>query len=169
MISEDIIKDLIKNLRYVHQINTYPKKVGGYCHQCVRDCFGFADYYQYYFQEIIFDNMGLDINHRISVLGLPIDSDTIEWYIIDPTYAQFFNKRKFKGYMEKYYPDLTEELTQNGYLKYTSGNLLAVFDGFINSGSFKQAEDIEQVYVNIVNICKKLENTNKVHSKIRKM
>lgn len=106
------------------------------------------------------------IRHHFVTIILPTkENDKIvnKWYLIDPTYRQFFEKNSCKGKNKLTSPGyfmletnetlkLAKQLLKNGYIELTDDNLKMYSNGFIcASGHNKNNIDVEKLKDSILN------------------
>ena len=77
-----------------------------------------------------------------------------EWFIVDPTYGQFFENSKFRRFMEGHYPEFSETLLSQGYVRCNSDNVKAYMDGFVYSNAFCSNVDSHLVYKKVGKLLK---------------
>ena len=117
MNNEDIIKKYIKLLRNKYDMGLYPRYVERYCNECDLENFLFADKNNLGYEQIHFYNLGFkEPFHRASLIGFNTKNGP-EWFIIDPTYGQFFENKYFKNYMFKYHNNFSISILKHGYIK----------------------------------------------------
>lgn len=170
---EEIVKCFVEELRKRYTIGTYDLKnktgiVEKMCNECDRETWRFCGKRNYGYESIWLNNLGIQCPfHRASLVGFNTQNGP-KWYLVDPTYGQFFEEEKFRDYIEQNYEKFSDELLKKGYIECTILNMLSYINGFIYSNAFIKGVNAEEVYDkleslllsnNIVN--KDLTNTEK--------
>jgi len=152
MINEEIIKKQIELLRRGYDIPVYPKEIPLLCNECDIENFIFACRNGLYYEQIMLTNLGIDNPfHRASLIGFN-NNDKILWFLLDPTYGQFFKYKKFRDYMFLYYYEFSQELLNNGYVECTLDNINSYINGFVFSKAFSNKINVDLVYNNFYSL-----------------
>lgn len=133
MSEEEKIQKFVEELRKRYQIRKYPDYVERVCNECDKESWLFAgsvgfDYEQ--FNSECFGILDENLYHRSSFISY-INEEGRKWFLVDPTYGQFFENPIFKNYMFENYPEFSIELLDKGYIEVSLDNLLAYIEGFI--------------------------------------
>lgn len=152
MDSKDAISKQVELLRNGYNILKYPNCVERMCVECDLENMKFADRNELGYANINFEHLGIpEPFHRASIIGFPTNKGPI-WYLVDPTYGQFFENEKFKNYMFKNHKDFSDELLDKGFIECNLSNILNYINGFIFSNAFTSNINVEEVYNNIENL-----------------
>lgn len=135
------LRAFISILRSKYNIPTFPDDVPGLCNECDFESMKFADLYDYGYEQIKLSIFGINHPfHRASLIGYNSENGP-RWFLVDPTYGQFFKKKKFLDYMAFYHTEFSIELLEQGYIECTLENMLIYVDGFVNSGAYTKKLD----------------------------
>lgn len=170
MDKEAMIKSHVDLVRSKYKIPSFPEEIPCLCSECDLENMRFADLYDYGYVHFKLSMFGINYPfHRASIIGFN-SSNGPKWFLVDPTYGQFFKKEKFESYMAYYNTDFSIELLEQGYIECTLDNMLAYVDGFVNSGAYtkKLDEDIIHLKVKDFLIENKILSNNKKKSRKRK-
>ena len=130
------LKAHISILKSKYNIPTFPEDIPCLCNECDIENMRFADLYDYGYVHIKLSMLGINHPfHRASIIGFNSEEGP-KWFLVDPTYGQFFKKNKFADYMSFYQTSFSIELLENGYIECNLDNMLSYVDGFINSGAY---------------------------------
>lgn len=147
MKNEEVVKEYVENLRKEYNIKKYPNTVEKKCNECAQ--YNLLNVPEFYYEHINLINLGITSPfHVASILGFEIENK-IKWFIIDPTYGQFFENRVFRNYMFNNYKDFSERILEDGYIECTLSNMLNYINGFVFSGAYVNNVDEKLVYNNI--------------------
>lgn len=164
------LKAYISILRSKYNIPIFPEDVPCLCNECDLENMRFADLYDYGYEHIRLSIFGINHPfHRASLIGFNTDKEQ-KWFLVDPTYGQFFKKNKFAEYMSYYHTGFSIELLEEGYIECTLENMLAYVDGFVNSGAYTKKLNNDMVTQKVKDflIEKKIIKDNKKKSRKRK-
>lgn len=152
MTPREIVQNYVTELRRQLDIDVYPYDVNPICDVCDIHNFLFTGKNNYEYEQIKLDKLGIyNSLHRASIIGLYNEqTNKNEYYIIDPTYGQFFKNTRFKQYMFNHHYEFTKELLDNGFIECTKENFHYYLDGFLNT--FKQNDN--NVYEKADNLLK---------------
>ena len=156
MTNKELIEKQVKYLREIFDIkkidlnNIKQYETPRVCFECVRKNNYFVE------KEEIPGHEVLNINsieiieplHYVSFIGFNTKKGP-EWYIIDPTYSQFFENKIFKNYMLNHHKDFSIKLLEQGYIEVTLSNILSYINSFTLSNAYTNEIDIEKVYLNL--------------------
>ena len=146
MTNEEAIKKQVALLRKGYSIGIYPDYVPLMCNECALENDKFAYRNNLGFEEISLTRLGIpEPFHRASLIGF----DTLngpEWFIVDPTYGQFFENKKFRNYMFDNYKDFSLKLLNQGYIECTLPNMMYYINGFVFSNAYMNDIDSNLVY-----------------------
>ena len=146
MTNEEAIKKQVALLRKGYSIGIYPDYVPLMCNECALENDKFAYRNNLGFEEISLTRLGIpEPFHRASLIGF----DTLngpEWLIVDPTYGQFFENKRFRNYMFDNYKDFSLKLLNQGYIECTLPNMMYYINGFIFSNAYRNDIDSNLVY-----------------------
>jgi len=162
MTNKEIIKKQVELLRKGYNIGIYPNEIEKLCTECdlENDKFTLINNIPGY-ASINLLNFGIkEPYHRASLIGFNTVNGP-EWFLVDPTYGQFFENETFKNYMIENHEDFSINLLKEGFIECTLSNIVAYFNGFVFSNAFTTDININEVY-------DKLENfliTNKIVNK----
>ena len=107
MTNEEAIKKQVALLRKGYSIGIYPDYVPLMCNECALENDKFAYRNNLGFEEISLTRLGItEPFHRASLIGFNTPNGP-EWFIVDPTYGQFFENKKFRNYMFDNYKDFS--------------------------------------------------------------
>lgn len=170
MSNEEAIKKQILLLRDGYSIGVYPEEIQTLCNECAREILKFTIINNLGYEQISLTRLGIqEPFHIASLIGFN-NKHGAEWFLVDPTYGQFFTNNNFKKYMLDNYKAFSLKLLQQGYIKCTLSNIKAYINGFIYSNAYQQNIDIKEVYNNLYNLF--ISNDiikEKTTSKLRKM
>lgn len=131
---ENIIKELVKKEREKYDIGIYPRYIPKVCNECDRYNMMFADTNGFRHEQINTKKFGIDdddLFHVSSLLGCNTENGPM-WYLIDPTYGQFYEDDNFKEYMFNNHYLFSNNLLTNGYIEFDIETLFHYIDGFIS-------------------------------------
>jgi len=149
MNSKEAISKQVELLREGYKIGKYPNQIKRICNECDLENMKFADKNGLGYASINFNHIGIsEPFHRASIIGFPT-SEGIIWYLVDPTYGQFFENDKFKNYMFENYKDFSNQLLKMGFIECTLSNIFNYINGFVFSNAFISNINIEEIYNNI--------------------
>ena len=146
MTNEEVIKKQVDLLRKGYSIGIYPDYVPLVCNECALENDKFTYKNNLGFEEISLTRLGIpEPFHRASLIGFNT-SNGPEWFIVDPTYGQFFENEKFRNYMFDNYKDFSLKLLKQGYIECTLSNMLYYINGFVFSNAYRNDIDSDLVY-----------------------
>ena len=149
MNTEEIIVNHVEDQRRRFQLGKYPDIVEKKCNECVIDSFVFASVPGMWHEEINTQRLGIsEPFHRASLIEFYNNGNPI-WYLVDPTYGQFFVFVIFKNYMFENYNDFSVELLNKGYVPCNFENMLCYINGFVLSGAYAKDINKDEVYKNL--------------------
>lgn len=149
MTNKEVIKKQVELLRNGYNIDVYPNVVEKLCNECDSENLKFTIVNRLGYEQINLNHLGIkEPFHRASLIGFNT-KDFPEWFIVDPTYGQFFESIKFKNYMFKYYQKFATILLKDGFIENNISNILAYINGFIYSRAFTKSINEEEVYNNL--------------------
>ena len=149
MTIEELIKQHVTSLRKHYSIGIYPNDVPLMCNECDVENFRFAIKYSLLYEQIKLSDLGiLEPFHRASLIGFSTNNAN-EWFIVDPTYGQFFENEKFRNYMFDNYKEFSLTLLNQGYIKFTNFNMMCYINGFVFSNAYITNIDSNVVYKKI--------------------
>lgn len=149
MTNKEVIKKQVELLRNGYNIGVYPNVVEKLCNECDSENLKFTIVNRLGYEQINLNHLGIkEPFHRASLIGFNT-KDFPEWFIVDPTYGQFFESTKFKNYMFKYYQEFTTILLKDGFIENNISNILAYINGFIYGRAFTKSINEEEVYNNL--------------------
>lgn len=164
MLHEKAIKKQVLLLRQFYNINLYPNFVDRKCIECDRENLKLAILNHLGYEQISLSNLGIpNPYHRASLIGFNTSGGP-KWFIVDPTYGQFFENKLFKNYMFKNYKEFSFKLLNQGYIECTLSNIKSYIDGFIYSNAFTNNIDENLVYQKIEEL---LQSNNIVNKEIK--
>lgn len=143
---ECAVKKQVALLREGYDIGVYPEYVPLMCNECDSENLKFSVVNETGYEQINLMRLGIpEPFHRASILGFNSPNGP-EWFIVDPTYGQFFEDETFRGYMEEKYSKFSSTLLKQGYVRCTMDNVRAYFDGFVYSNAFCRDVDSSKIY-----------------------
>ena len=146
MTNEEAIKKQVALLRKGYSIGIYPDYVPLMCNECALENDKFAYRNNLGFEEISLTRLGIpEPFHRASLIGFDTSNEP-EWFIVDPTYGQFFENKKFRNYMFDNYKDFSLKLLNQGYIECTLPNMMYYINGFVFSNAYMNDIDSNLVY-----------------------
>lgn len=146
MTNEEAIKKQVALLRKGYSIGIYPDYVPLMCNECALENDKFAYRNNLGFEEISLTRLGIpEPFHRASLVGFDTSNEP-EWFIVDPTYGQFFENKKFRNYMFDNYKDFSLKLLNQGYIECTLPNMMYYINGFVFSNAYMNDIDSNLVY-----------------------
>ncbi len=150
MSPREAVERQVELLRSGYDIGVYPD---GYvpllCNECDTENFKFSCVNDTGYDQINMVRLGVEEPfHRASLLGFNSDEGP-QWFLVDPTYGQFFENEKFKNYMFQNDNEFTWELLKNGFVPCTLENMASYMSGFVFSGAYTNDVDHEKVYRNV--------------------
>lgn len=146
MTNEEAIKKQVALLRKGYSIGIYPDYVPLMCNECALENDKFAYRNNLGFEEISLTRLGIpEPFHRASLVGFDTPNEP-EWFIVDPTYGQFFENKKFRNYMFDNYKDFSLKLLNQGYIECTLPNMMYYINGFVFSNAYMNDIDSNLVY-----------------------
>lgn len=149
-----IIEKQIRLLRDKFQIEVYPNYIERVCAECDRINMFTADTNNIVYEQINLRYLGItddNFYHISSLWGFNTYNGPI-WYLIDPTYGQFFENNEFSNYMFTNYKDFCSKLLNDGYIEFNIQNLKYYLDGFIYACNL----DKNDIYVKAEEYFKKI-------------
>lgn len=165
MDNNSAIKKQVSLLKKHYNISTFPDSVECLCHECDLENYLFSLRNNLYYEQILLSKLGIDSPyHRASLVGFRAD-DGVQWFLVDPTYGQFFRNEKFANYMFSNYKDFSLELLDNGYVECTTENIYSYIHGFMFSKAFSDNIDTKIVYNNLYNILINMKEINDYEAK----
>ena len=142
MTYEEALVKQIEILREHFLIDKYPKRVERVCQECCGAMMHFCDRNNFDFVDITLEKLGMkEPTHFSSLVGFNTKNG-VKWYLVDPTYGQFFENKEFKEYMFNNYKEFSDYILDKGYIECNLENMLAYANGFIQTNSI----DAIQVY-----------------------
>lgn len=167
MNNNSAINTQVSLLRKYYNISTYPDCVECFSHECDLENYMFSLRNNLYYEQILLSKLGIDNPfHRASLIGFNAEYG-VQWFLVDPTYGQFFKNEKFANYMFSNYKDFTLELLNNGYVECTVENIYSYIHGFMFSKAFSDKIDTKIVYNNLYNILLNMEEINDYEVKMQ--
>lgn len=152
MTNDEAIKRQVELLRKHYNIYIYPDDVQCFCHECDLENYLFSLRNNLHYEQILFSSLGIsEPYHRASLIGFKHDFG-LQWFLVDPTYGQFFKNKKFCDYMFSNYKDFSLELLNNGYIECTIENIYSYIHGFMFSNAFSDDINTDLIYSNLYNI-----------------
>ena len=146
MTNEEAIKKQVNLLRKGYSIGIYPNYVPLVCNECALENDKFAYRNNLGFEEISLTRLGIsEPFHRASLIGFDTPNGP-EWFIVDPTYGQFFENKKFRNYMFDNHKEFSLKLLKQGYIECTLPNMMYYINGFVFSNAYMNNIDSELVY-----------------------
>jgi len=146
---ENALDKQISLLREYYQIGIFPNSVKCLCNECDGEMLKFTILNNLGYEQIHFNNLGIDEPfHRASLVGFNTDNGP-RWFIVDPTYGQFFSNKKFCSYVERNCLEFGSKLLKNGYIECNLSNIFYYFSSFIYSGAYSRGVDEYLVFDNI--------------------
>jgi len=146
MTNEEIIKKQVSMLRKEYSIGVYPNYIPLLCNECDEENFKFTIKNDLGYEQIKLTNLGIsEPFHRASLIGFNTPNGP-EWFIVDPTYGQFFQNKKFRNYMFDNYKEFSLKLLKQGYIECTLLNMLYYINGFVFSNAYRNDIDSDLVY-----------------------
>lgn len=147
--NEVVVRKQVSLLRDGYDIGIYPDDIPLMCNECDEENLKFSIFNDLGYEQINLTRLGIEEPfHRASILGFNSDNGP-EWFIVDPTYGQFFENNKFRTYMEQNYMEFSVTILSQGYVRCTLENIQSYMDGFIYSNAFCKNVDSEKVYKNV--------------------
>lgn len=152
MNNKQVIKKQIELLRSGYHIGIYPEYIPLLCNECDLENFKFACVNNIGYNQINLEKLGINKPfHKASLLGFNTENAS-EWFLLDPTYGQFFKNEVFKNYMINNYKDFSLELLNQGFIECNMENIKCYFNGFIYSNAFTNNIDYDLVNENITTL-----------------
>ena len=146
MTNEEVIKKQVALLRKGYSIGIYPDYIPLVCNECALENDKFTYRNNLGFEEISLTRLGItEPFHRASLIGFNTPKGP-EWFIVDPTYGQFFENKKFRNYMFDNYKDFSLKLLNQGYIECTLPNMMYYINGFVFSNAYMNDIDSNLVY-----------------------
>lgn len=149
---ENILKEQIQLLRNKFGIGIYPEYIERVCTECDRMNMMYADTHNIGYLQINTKNLGItedSLYHISSLLGFNT-IDGVIWYLVDPTYGQFFEKEKFRNYMLDKHKEFSLRLLKDGYIELNDNNLKSYLDGFIYTGNYDKNDIYNRINTRIL-------------------
>ena len=144
--NESVIRKQVQLLRDGYSIGIFPNYIPLMCNECDEENFKFSIKNNLDYEQINLKHLGIsEPFHRASLIGFDILNGP-EWYIVDPTYGQFFENEMFRNYMFDNYKEFSLKLLKQGYIECTLSNMLCYINGFIFSNAFGINIDRDFVY-----------------------
>lgn len=145
----DVIKKQVELLRSGYNIGIYPNEVEKLCNECDKENFKFACRNDLGYEQIRVHHLIPNAPfHRASLIGFN-SQEGPKWFIVDPTYGQFYSNTNFAYYMFSNYNDFSSKILNQGYIECTSNNLTSYLNGFVFSGAFNDIADPLLVQKNV--------------------
>lgn len=152
--NEVAVQKQVALLRDGYDIGVYPEYIPLMCNECDEENLKFSIFNDLGYEQISLTRLGIEEPfHRASILGFNSENGP-EWFIVDPTYGQFFENETFKNFMEGHYPEFSETLLQQGYVRCNPNNIQAYMDGFVYSNAFCRNVDSHLVYKKVGKLLK---------------
>lgn len=149
MTNEEAIQKQVELLRGGYNIGIYPNIVEKLCNECDSENLKFSIINNLGYEQIRVDLLVPNAPfHRASLIGFYTKKQT-EWFIVDPTYGQFFENKIYASYMFNNYMDFSIELLKQGYIKATPTTFTSYLKGFVKSGAFNTIVDDEEILNNV--------------------
>lgn len=146
MTNEQAIEKQVTLLREGYSIGIYPRDVPLMCNECAQENHKFACINNLGYEEISLTRLGIsEPFHRSSLIGFNTKNGP-QWFIVDPTYGQFFSNTKFRNYMFDNHKDFSLKLLKQGYIECTLLNMMSYINGFVFSNAFTNDIDSDLVY-----------------------
>lgn len=146
MTNEESIRKQVDLLRKGYSIGIYPYHIPLLCNECDEENLKFTIINNLGYEQINLVNLGIpEPFHRASLIGFNTQNEP-EWFIVDPTYGQFFENDTFRNYMFNNHKDFSLKLLKKGYIKCTLTNMMYYINGFVFSNAFKNDIDKNLVY-----------------------
>lgn len=165
MTIEEAITKQVKLLRKEYDIDIFPNYVDTKCNECDIENFKFAVFNNLEYEQISLTKLGItEPYHRASLLGFNTGNG-LEWFIVDPTYGQFFHNEIFNQYMSSHHLTFSHSILEKGYVKCTLPNIYSYLSGFVFSNAFTNNINSEMVYNNLEKL---LSQNNISKKKIKK-
>ena len=160
MDNNSAVKKQVDLLKEYYKIDIYPDFVNCLCGECDLENYMFSLRNGLYYEQIMLSNLGI-VNpmHRASLLGFPSDNG-IQWFLVDPTYGQFFRNENFANYMFSNHKKFCDELLNNGYIEYNLENIYTYIHGFMFSNAFSSEIDTKLVYNKLYEILLNMKELN---------
>lgn len=146
-----IIECFIEDLKKFYDIGKYDieKEIGiveKMCNECDEETWRFCGKYNYVYEQFRLDLIGINWPfHRASLVGFQTENYP-KWYLLDPTYGQFFENEKFRNYMKSHYKEFSKELLEKGYIECNLTNMFSYINGFIYSNAYIEEVNAKVVY-----------------------
>lgn len=161
MSNNEVIAKQVKLLKEYYHILEYPDNVACVCNECDLENFLFAYRNKLHYEQILLSGLGIDYPyHRASIVGFD-GSDGIQWFLIDPTYGQFFKNKNFNNYMFNNYREFSNKLLKNGFIECNIENINSYINGFIFSDAFSKNSNCNFVYDKLYNLLLNIAAINK--------
>ncbi len=166
---EQVVKTLVNYLRNKYNIGIYSedknaKRIARVCEECKDELVKRWLNNEFGYEMLKIDFME-DENafHYSNLVGFETE-DIPKWYIVDPTYGQFFERKKFRDYMFNHHREFSEKILQQGYIECNISNINAFISGFLYSKAFKGKIDYDDAFLKIENL---LNSNNIVNKEVR--
>lgn len=146
---DEVIRKQVDLLRNGYNIKIYPLEVEKLCNECDAENFKFAILNELGYKQIRVDTLVPNAPfHRASLIGFNVPNGS-KWFIVDPTYGQFYSNREFRDYMFINYNDFSCRLLRDGFIECTPDNFTSYINGFVFSGAFNEITDLVLVAENV--------------------
>ena len=111
---DEVIRKQVDLLRNGYNIKIYPLEVEKLCNECDAENFKFAILNELGYKQIRVDTLVPNAPfHRASLIGFNVPKGS-KWFIVDPTYGQFYSNKEFRDYMFIDYNDFSCRLLFSG-------------------------------------------------------
>lgn len=146
MREEQILKSYITAIRKKYNIKVFPGDVPCVCNECDLENMRFADMNDFGYVHIKLSSFGINEPfHRSSLIGFNTNMGP-KWFLVDPTYGQFFKNKKFINYMSYNHAEFSATLLEQGYIECNLESMISYIDGFANSNAFIKPLNNQLVY-----------------------
>lgn len=144
---DKVIKTQVDLLRKGYNIKIFPEEVEKLCNECDKENFKFAIVNNLGYEQIrVHDLIPGAPFHRSSLIGFNTTNEA-KWFIVDPTYGQFYSNTAFYNYMIDNYEDFSNKILNQGYIECTSYNFTSYLNGFIFSGAFNEITKVDPILI----------------------
>ena len=127
---DKVIKTQVDLLRKGYNIKIFPEEVEKLCNECDKENFKFAIVNNLGYEQIrVHDLIPGAPFHRSSLIGFNTTNGA-KWFIVDPTYGQFYSNTAFYNYIEC-----------------TPYNFTSYLNGFIFSGAFNEITKVDHILI----------------------
>ena len=147
MTNKEVIKKQVELLRNGYNIGVYPNVVEKLCNECDSENLKFTIVNRLGYEQINLNHLGIkEPFHRASLIGLNTTNGA-KWFIVDPTYGQFYSNTAFYNYMIDNYEDFSNKILNQGYIECTPYNFTSYLNGFIFSGAFNEITKVDPILI----------------------